>query len=67
MDTLPTADKTLKKHLIAKIEQGKTSNEDRAEAINLAMIDHSKLAVKFALENQRGKSDITDFDYSQII
>lgn len=43
MKQIPTAESILKKHLIAKIQSGNYSTEDKAEAINDAMIEFAKL------------------------
>ena len=46
MMQLPTAEDILKKHLVAKLESGKDSSQDRFDAINDAMLEFARIHVK---------------------
>lgn len=55
IDEIPTADQILKNHLIAYLSEGKTGSQERADAINEAMVEFAKLHVTKALSQANKK------------
>lgn len=55
---METAENILRKHLIQKLEANLTSNDDRAEAINNAMLEFAKNHVEAALKEASEKASV---------
>lgn len=54
---IPIAESVLRKHLVEKLQSGKDSTEDKAKAINDAMIEFAKLHVEEALKQASKKAN----------